>query len=92
MSDLVLFPCVFAVHAGSLPSPGKVGPVCDHVLGQVSVSGEVDQWRGEGFTEQVLQVLGVLRLHPAGESWDTSLHVEQVRIGTGSTEGQKTES
>lgn len=77
------------MHARSLPGLGEVGPVRDHVPGQVSVSGEVDQRGGEGFTEQVLQVLGVLRLHPARESWDPSLHVEQVRVGTGSTEGQK---
>lgn len=69
---------MFEVHAGSLPGLGEVGPVCDHVPGQVSVSGKVDQRGGEGFTKQVLQVLGVLRLHPARESWDTSLHVEQV--------------
>lgn len=81
---------MFAVHAGSLPGPGKVGPVCDHVPGQVSVSGEVDQRGGEGFTKQVLQVLSVLSLHPAGESRDTSLHVEQVGVGTGSTKGQTT--
>lgn len=81
---------MFAVHAGSLPSLGEVGPICNHVLGQISVSGEVDERCGEGFTEQVLQVLSVLRLHPARESWDTSLHVEQVGEGTGSTEGQTT--
>lgn len=76
------------MHAGTLPGPGEVGPVCDHVRGQVSVSGKVDQRSGEGFTKQVLQVLSVLRLHPARESWDTSLHVEQIGVGTGSTEGQ----
>lgn len=80
-----------AVHAGSLPGPGEVGPVCDHVPGQVTVSGEVGERRGEGFTKQVLQVLGVLRLHPAREPRDTSLHVEQVGEGTGATEGQTTE-
>ena len=82
--------CVCVVHAGSLPSLGEVGPVCDHVLGQFPVSGEVDQWGGEGFTEQVLQVLCVLRPHPARESWDTCLHVEHVGEGTSSTEGQTT--
>lgn len=79
------------MHVGSLPSFGEVGPVSDHVLGEVSVSREVDQRGGEGFTEEVLQVLGVLRLHPLRESWDTSLHVEQVGVSTGSTEGQTTD-
>lgn len=72
-----------------LPGLGEVGPVRHHVAGQVSVSGEVDQRDGEGFTKQVLQVLSVLRLHPARESWDTSLHVEQVRVRPRSTEGHK---
>lgn len=79
------------LHAGSLPGPGKVGPVCDHVLGQVSVSGEVDEGHGEGFTKQVLQVFSVLCLHPLRKERDTSLHVEQVGVGTGSTEGQTSE-
>lgn len=84
--------CVFVVRAGSLPGPGEVGPVRDHVPRQVPVSGEVDQRAGEGFTEQVLQVLCVLCLHPARESWDTSLHVEQVGEGMGSTKGHTTEN
>lgn len=77
------------MHLGSLPGLGEVGPVGDHVARQVSVSGEVDERGGERFTEQVLQVLGVLRLHPAGEPGNPSLHVEQVRIRMGATEGQK---
>jgi len=85
----VLTPCVFAVHAGTLPCPGEVGPVRDHVPGQGPVSGEVEQRGGKGFTKQVLQVLGVLSLHPARQSWDTSLHVEQVGVGTGSTRDKR---
>ena len=81
-----LFKC--ALHAGSLPGLGEIGPVCDHVPGEVSVSGEVAQRGGEWFTKQVLQVLSVLRLHPAWEPGDPSFHVEQVRVGTGATEGQ----
>lgn len=77
------------MNSGGLPSLGKVGPIGDHVAGQISVSGEVDERGGERFTEQVLQVLGMLRLHPAGESRDPGLHVEQVRVSTGTTEGQK---
>lgn len=89
-SGLLTCVCTCAVHAGSLPGPGEVSPVCNHVPRQVSVSGKVDQRGGEWFTEQVLQVLGVLRLHPARESWDTGLHVEKVGVGTSSTEGQTT--
>lgn len=81
---------VWCVHAWStnIPSPGKVGPVCNHIAGQVSVSGEVDQWGGVGFTKQVLQVLSMLCFHPARESWDTSLHVEQIGESTCTTGGQ----
>lgn len=75
-----------AMHVGSLPSPGEVGPVCDHVPGQVSVSGEVDEWCGVGLSEQVLQVLSVLCLHPAWEPGDPSLHGEQVGVGAGTTD------
>lgn len=72
---------------GGLPSPGEVGPVCDHVPGQVSVSREVDKRGGERFTKQVLEVLGMLRLHPFRKDKDPRPHVEQVGVGVGSAEG-----
>lgn len=81
---------MFCMHVGSLPGLGEVGPVRDHVPSQVSVSWEVDQRDGEGFTEEILQVFSMLCFHPFRESRDTGLHVEQVRVGTGSTDGQTT--
>lgn len=53
---------------------------------------EVEQRRGEGLPEQVLQVLGVLRLHPRREPWDPRLHGEQVGVGASSTGGRSTGS
>lgn len=72
-----------------LPSLGEVGPVRNHVSGQVSVSRKVDQRGGERFAKEILEVFGVLRLHPFREAWDAGLHIEQVRVRVGSTGGSK---
>lgn len=52
------------------------------------MSREVDERRRERLAKDVLQVLTMLRLHPAGEARDAGLHVEQVGEGTASAEGQ----
>lgn len=70
------------------PGLREVGPVGHHEPRQVPVSREVDQWGGEGLPEQVLQVLGVLGLHPGREPGDPGLHGEQVGVGASAAEGR----
>ena len=74
----------------ALPGLGKVGPVGDHVAGQIPMAWKVDERFVKGLPEQILKVLRVHCPHPAGEAGDTSLHVEQVGVGTGPSDGQTT--
>ena len=49
-----------------IPSSGKVGPVGNHVAGDVTVARPVCQWRAERLSEHVLQVIRMVGSHPAG--------------------------
>lgn len=49
-----------------IPSSGKVGPVGNHVAGDITVARPVAQWCGERLSEDILQVIGMISSHPAG--------------------------
>lgn len=50
----------------SIPRFGEVGPVGDHVSGDVPVARPVAQRSAEGLPKDVLQVVSVVRPHPTG--------------------------
>lgn len=50
----------------TLPSFGKVGPVGNHVAGDIPVPWPVSQRCAEGLPEDVLKVIRVVGSHPAG--------------------------
>lgn len=56
---------------GVLPSFGKVCPVGNHIAWKVSLSVPVHPWRGEGLTENILNIIKMVSTHPVmiGFAW-----------------------
>ena len=48
-----------------LPSLGEVGPVGDHVSGEITVAGPVSQGCGKRLSKHILQVVHMVSTHPA---------------------------
>lgn len=58
---------------------GKVGPVGDHIAGDVTVARPVPQRGAEGLSKHVLEVIGVVGSHPAGVRPGDAAHTVGLR-------------
>lgn len=67
----------------ALPSPGEVGPVGDHGLGDSPVLEPVAQGGGKRLPKDVLNFICVVRTHPLGVDGHPRGLGEQVGVGLG---------
>ena len=65
------------------PGPSEVGPEGEEVACEVPLGVPVGRGRGEGLPEHVLQVVSVVRPHPAGVGFPWTHHQAGLREQVG---------
>ncbi|MFV1174484.1 hypothetical protein QMK93_29290, partial [Klebsiella pneumoniae] len=61
-----------------IPSLSKIGPVGNHVFGDVPMAREIAQRSGERLSKHILKFVSVISTHPQREDRNTRTLSEQV--------------